>query len=205
MELDLESFDPAILIEEVIATVKPLVQKNFNQLEVYSSDNLGLMFADVTKTRQILFNLLSNAAKFTENGKITFMIWKEEKVVRPGLTLHDHSSSLKFSAPPETFVSDSSPTSTSAMMYFRVADTGIGLSMKQLQQLFQAFTQGDASTTRKYGGTGLGLAISRHFCHRMGGDIEVESELGLGSIFTVKLPVNVAQQSIVNESTQSVS
>jgi signal transduction histidine kinase len=169
MELYLETFNPVNLIDEVASTVKPLVDKNSNKFEVYCASDLGMMYADLTKTRQILLNLLSNAAKFTECGTITLCI---ERVKHDSLTTHEIAE-------------------PSDLIIFRVADTGIGIPPEQLQHLFQAFMQGDASTTRKYGGTGLGLTISRHFCVMMGGDIQVQSELGGGSVFTVCLPAHV--------------
>jgi signal transduction histidine kinase len=120
------------------------------------------MYADQTRVRQVLLNLLSNAAKFTTNGKVTLKIRRQKDITAN--------------------VEDEKIT-------FVVKDTGIGMSEPQLQQLFKPFTQGDASTTKRYGGTGLGLAITRHFCQMMGGDIYVQSESGVGSIFTVELPV----------------
>ena len=78
------------------------------------------------------------------------------------------------------------------MFRFAVSDTGIGMNKEQLGRMFQAFTQADASTTRKFGGTGLGLVISRNFCQMMGGDITVESEEGKGTKFTIVLPVVVS-------------
>jgi signal transduction histidine kinase len=161
MELYPETFEIATLIDDVVSTVKPLVEKNGNILEVHCDEQLGTMHADQTKVRQVLFNLLSNAAKFTTQGRVTLTVTREQV---------DNSDGIGF----------------------RVCDTGIGMSDEQQQRLFQAFTQGDASTTRKYGGTGLGLAITRHFCQLMGGDISVESKVDQGSTFTVRLPVGVA-------------
>ncbi|TFI52478.1 HAMP domain-containing protein [Mastigocladus laminosus UU774] len=158
-----ETFDLMTLINSVVLTVKPLVEKNANVLEVDYEQELGIMHTDQTKLRQVLYNLLSNAAKFTTNGKVVLNV-KREKVYK-------------------------SREEAVEIIIFTVTDTGIGMSLQQQQQLFQPFTQGDASTTKKYGGTGLGLAISRHFCLMMGGEIFVKSEQGIGSIFTVRLPM----------------
>ncbi|HEY9810294.1 MAG TPA: HAMP domain-containing sensor histidine kinase [Halomicronema sp.] len=160
MELFTERFEVKNLIDSVVATVRPVMEKNNNVFELVCADNLGQMYTDQTKLRQVLFNLLSNAAKFTANGRVSLKIYKEENI------------NSEFS------------------IIFKVCDTGIGMSQEQLERLFEAFSQGDASTTKKYGGTGLGLAISRFFCQMMGGEIFVESKLGEGSVFTVRLPVS---------------
>ncbi len=78
-------------------------------------------------------------------------------------------------------------------MVFEVSDDGIGMTEEQIAKLFKAFTQADASTTRKYGGSGLGLAITRYFCRMMGGEVRVRSEFGKGSVFTVTIPVAVVE------------
>jgi CheY-like chemotaxis protein len=157
MDLYYETFDIAPMIQDVVATITPLVGKNANDLEVRCADDLGSMRADLTKVRQTLFNLLSNACKFTEHGTITLEVIREAADGGGWIT-------------------------------FRVRDTGIGMTVEQMEKLFQEFSQADASTTRRYGGTGLGLAISRKFCQLMGGDVTVESTVGHGSTFIVRLP-----------------
>jgi len=160
MDLYLETVEVQPLIDDVVAVVAPLVDKKANRLSLNMGPNLGTIHADVTKVRQSLFNLLSNASKFTERGTITLDVYR---------LWHEGSEIFRF----------------------EVSDTGIGMNKEQLGRMFQAFTQADASTTRKFGGTGLGLVISRNFCQMMGGDITVESEEGKGTKFTITLPVVV--------------
>jgi PAS domain S-box-containing protein len=157
MELHLETFAIAKLLEEVVTTVQPLVEKNGNQLVVELPEHPGTMHADLTKVRQILLNLLSNACKFTNRGTIALTIAREHDAV-----------------------------------LLAVRDTGIGMTAEQMDRLFVAFAQAEASTTSKYGGTGLGLAITKRFSQMMGGDVTCVSELGKGSMFTVRLPATVA-------------
>ncbi|MEA5576177.1 sensor histidine kinase [Anabaena sp. UHCC 0451] len=167
MTLYPETFEIITLINNVVLTVKPAMEKNANILIVDSDPDLGTMYADQTRMRQVLLNLLSNAAKFTTNGKVI-------------LTVKHEKTTIRKEAP-------------WGMISLTVTDTGIGMSPSQQQQLFQPFIQGDTSTTKKYGGTGLGLAISRHFCQMMGGEIIVNSQLGVGSTFRVNLPLTVQE------------
>jgi PAS domain S-box-containing protein len=178
MTLYLEDFDVAKLVREVAATVQPLIGKNGNKLEVECPADLGTMHADVTKVRQTLFNLLSNASKFTEKGTIRLEVRRTSNIQHS--TPNIQGSATTLNPQPSTII-------------FRVSDTGIGMTPEQVARLFQAFTQADASTSRKFGGTGLGLAISRKFCQLMGGDITVQSEHGKGSTFTVTLPATVPE------------
>ena len=167
MTLYLEEFDIAKMLNEIAETVQPLISKNGNTLKVECQEDIGVMRADLTKVRQTLFNLLSNAAKFTEQGNVTLSAWR----------LTD-----------ATYMAQSE-------IVFSVKDTGIGMSEEQQSKLFESFQQADASTTRKYGGTGLGLAISRKFCRLMGGDLTVNSELEKGTEFTATLPGKVSDSS----------
>ncbi|MDN3683926.1 ATP-binding protein [Vibrio sinaloensis] len=113
------------------------------------------LVGDPLRLGQVLINLSNNAVKFTERGEIKITVSVAE---RSGENIR-----LKFS----------------------VSDSGIGMTPEQTQKLFSKFTQADSSTTRKYGGTGLGLAISKELSQLMGGDIQVESEAGVGSTFFI--------------------
>ena len=163
MELHLDSFELKPAVDAVATTVQPLIEKNGNTLKLELAADLGVIRADVTRVRQILFNLLSNASKFTERGTITLRVAR---------------------------TTDQRPT-TNDCVVFEVRDTGIGMTPEQLGRLFQAFSQAEASTSSKYGGTGLGLAISKMFAEMMGGSIAVASEPGVGTTFTVRLPTDV--------------
>ncbi len=160
LTLHIETFEPKQLLDEVLALVKPLVQKNGNQLQVEIPPDLVPMTGDVVRLRQCLFNLLSNASKFTDKGTVGLNVKRVNAQGRD-------------------------------WVFFRISDTGIGMTPEQLGRLFNAFTQADTSTTRKYGGTGLGLVITRKICHMMGGEVAVESESGKGSTFTLQIPAVV--------------
>ena len=156
MDIHLETFDVADMVETVMGTVRPLLARNGNRIDVQCSPAIGFIHADLTKIRQILLNLLSNAAKFTRKGSLALIVSRS----------HVGGGRVQFT----------------------VTDTGIGMTEAQISQLFQAFSQGDTSTARRFGGTGLGLAITKAFVDMLGGTVEVQSKPGAGSQFTVRLP-----------------
>jgi signal transduction histidine kinase len=160
MEVQLEEIDLNSLMAEAIATVKPLIKQNKNNLKIRTPKQTLTLYTDGFKVKQILINLLNNANKFTDRGTIT---------LTANYGFKDGEDWINFS----------------------ISDTGIGIDDRQLELIFQAFSQADFSHTRKYGGTGLGLTIVKQLCRILGGDILVNSELGKGSIFTVELPVIV--------------
>ena len=162
MEISLETFDVGEVIAAATSMVGPMIEKNGNTLELIIDEHLGTMHADLTRVRQILLNLLSNASKFTANGRVTLEAARELDDGRHWIVLG-------------------------------VRDTGIGMTPEQRARLFQPFTQADPSTTRKYGGTGLGLSITKRFCELMDGTIGVESEPGVGTLFTVRLPAEATE------------
>jgi signal transduction histidine kinase len=164
MDIYLETFEVPGMVGEVVSTIDTLVKKNGNRLQVEVDEAIGEMRADITKVRQALLNLLSNAAKFTHEGVIGLMVQGEQE---------DGVDWIRMS----------------------VSDSGIGIPPDKIDHVFDEFSQADETTTRDYGGTGLGLPISRRFCQMMGGDITVESTVGKGSTFIIRLPLEVAEKS----------
>ena len=156
-----QSIDINTLIDDVVTTISPMVEKGENTLVLSCEENLGCICMDQTRVKQILFNLLSNSCKFTNNGTIALTVYKEN---------NDNQNWL----------------------CFKVKDTGIGIPNDKIESLFQPFVQADISTTRLYGGTGLGLTIIKHFITLMGGVINVNSAVGKGTTFYIKLPINNA-------------
>ena len=160
MDLFVETTELKTVLDGVTATAHQLFDKNDNTFVLESGDDLGTVDTDTTKLRQVLLNLLSNAAKFTSAGAVTLRV---EHTANPA---GDRIS-------------------------FAVSDTGIGIPPDKLDAVFEEFSQADESTTRDFGGTGLGLALTRQLCELMGGTITIDSELGVGSTFTVDLPAHI--------------
>lgn len=176
LDVDAESFDLFQLLSKIASMLKPKVlEKNLDLVIDLAPEVPQYVIGDETRLSQILLNLLNNAVKFTVEGQVALSI---------NCTVVDDGK---------------------IKLAFAVQDTGIGIAPEQMERLFQAFSQVDASTTRKFGGTGLGLLISRRLCELMGGTMWVESELGVGSTFRFTAVVERAHKVMTGSSTNGVS
>jgi signal transduction histidine kinase/ActR/RegA family two-component response regulator len=159
--LDLEAV-PVSLRDEfrlVVDLMRPRADERRNHLELTIEDEVpAWVRGDSTRLRQVMLNLVSNAIKFTSDGRVSCHL-----------------------------------RGTSGQLVFEVSDTGVGIEPAVLGRLFRPFSQADASTTRRYGGTGLGLFIAHRLVEAMGGSISVASTVGVGSVFTVRVPLEATE------------
>ena len=142
----------------VVPVIEPLARQKDIELALTIPERLPTMYTDGEKIRQILVNLVGNAVKFTDRGRVAVLVQRRIGEIE-----------------------------------LRVQDTGIGISAFDRTRLFQPFTQLDSGLTRRHGGTGLGLYNSSRLAHLLGGRIEVESTLGVGSTFSLIVPVRYAK------------
>src|SRR6202040_1750986 len=162
--------------------LKPMLERTFRHVAEATKLSFAIdlrpglpetMPTDPQRLQQILNNLLSNAFKFTEKGKVEFIAQVATSGWGAGHELLNRAQQV---------------------IAFSVVDSGIGIPAEKQHSIFESFAQADGTTSRKYGGTGLGLSICRELTRLLGGEIRLESEPGVGSVFTVYLPVGSAAQ-----------
>lgn len=164
LELEESDFSPAEVGEEIAAFFQNQAGEKKLAVHYHPDPKLPpLVNGDAMRVRQVLLNLVGNAVKFTEEGSV------------------------------ELYIEVAHANATDALLRFRIKDTGIGIDAATQQKLFQKFSQGDSSMTRRYGGSGLGLAISQSLVRRMGGEIKVVSAPGQGAEFYFELPLPISR------------
>ena len=177
MELENQPFDLRDCVESALDLVAAgAAEKGLDIAYVMDDQAPAAIVGDVTRLRQILVNLLSNALKFTEQGEVVVNVASKQ------LT---STTEREIQMPTDA-------VGPEYELHFSVRDTGIGILPDRMDQLFQSFSQVDASTTRRYGGTGLGLVISKRLSELMGGTMWAESEIGKGSTFHFTIQVDAA-------------
>lgn len=165
IQIDRISFSLDQVIQEVVNIVSYKIEEQEIELRLTKDPEIpNWFYGDSKRIEQILLNIINNAVKFTTSGEILFHI----RLVAREANMY--------------------------YLSFTIKDTGIGMSEEQIKQLFQPFTQGDASITRRFGGTGLGLSIVKNLIDMMGGDIQVFSTEGEGSTFVIQLALEVDAQ-----------
>jgi diguanylate cyclase (GGDEF)-like protein len=162
-EMTYETFLVEDMVADIFNVMEPMADRKAIELGLSTSEDVDVMTADMVKLKQVLYNLISNAIKFTpEGGKVSVAIGKEAG--------HGESEGQE-------------------MVTFAVSDTGVGIRSDDLQRIFDEFEQADSAFSRQYGGAGLGLALTKKLVELHGGQIAVESKLGEGSTFTVSIPL----------------
>lgn len=157
-------FDLVAALEEVTDVMKVVADRKSIKLVLESSEIISRMVkSDPVRIKQVIYNLVGNAIKFTDSGKVCI-----------DATIVKREDDLLFVC--------------------SISDTGPGIAENKINAIFSSFSQADTSTTRHYGGTGLGLTISKRLCNLMGGDITVKSEVGVGSCFTINLPLTKSRR-----------
>jgi CheY-like chemotaxis protein len=185
MDLEQHPLDLVVCVEEALDLFAlQAASKHIDLAYVIDANVPSWILGDATRLRQIVVNMVNNAIKFTPQGFVSVEV---SRANTPGLAEPEMRAfnPVSSSHPPL-------PAGEPFWLAIAVRDSGIGISPEKQRRLFQAFSQVDSSTTRRFGGTGLGLAISRRLCELMDGTIGVESKPGQGSVFTVVIPTRPA-------------
>ena len=158
-DMEIVQFNAAQLVSEIVDLLLPQAREKNIELKNNIVSNDLILKSDLKKCRHILQNIVGNAVKFTEKGKVEIFAKNEENT-----------------------------------LLIEISDTGIGISKSQMNHIFDEFRQADNSTSRKFGGTGLGLSIAKKYSEMLGGTITVESMVGEGSVFSLRLPLQFSEE-----------
>ncbi|HEX7025702.1 MAG TPA: response regulator, partial [Gammaproteobacteria bacterium] len=184
-----EAFSLRTLVSQVIGLLKVQAEKKGIELGYSIDDDVpDNLSGESSRICQILFNLIGNGIKFTRRGSVSLSVSKAEKSAKVS------EDPLTGRQLPLAAFGEDDQLSKNIYLDFTVHDTGIGISPVAQKRIFDAFSQADGSTSREYGGTGLGLTISRQLVEFLGGEMQVESELGKGSRFSFQIPLELASE-----------
>ena len=186
LELESIPFPVRDLVERAVRTLAVRAAEKELELLCYIAPDIPeLILGDPSRLRQILINLVGNAIKFTDQGQVSVELSMESyREESSSSEANEPSRDQRIISPADGPNLGGELTTSEGLLRFRVIDTGIGISKEKQKTVLDAFTQADASTTRRFGGTGLGLAISAQLVELMGGELTLESEVGCGAEFS---------------------